>query len=94
VTHEGQGRLDRAQVAMAQMGLDALLLLNSTNLVYLSGYPAVERTLARPHYLVVPRRGGPVFLVHEGRIAEARILELVDQRKPRQAVAWSATVAM
>ena len=72
MTHEGQGRLDRAQAAMAQAGLDALLLLNSTNLVYLSGYPAVERTLARPHYLVVPRRGGPVFLVHEGRIAEAR----------------------
>jgi Xaa-Pro dipeptidase len=72
VTHEGQGRLDRARAAMAQVGLDALLLLNSTNLVYLSGYPAVERTLARPHYLVIPRRGGPVFLVHEGRIAEAR----------------------
>jgi len=37
---------------------------------FLSGYPAVEGTLARPHYLVVPRRGAPVFFVHEGRIAE------------------------
>jgi Xaa-Pro aminopeptidase len=57
---------------MASAGLDALLLLNSTNLVYLSGYPAVERTLARPHYLVVPERARPVFLVHEGRAVEAR----------------------
>jgi len=23
--------------------------------------------LARPHYLVVPRRGAPVFFVHEGQ---------------------------
>ena len=69
---DAQARLDRARAAMAQTGLDALLLLNSTNLVYLSGYPAVERTLARPHYLVVPRHGRPAFLVHEGRAAEAR----------------------
>lgn len=69
---DGEARLGRARDAMARAGLDALLLLNSTNLVYLSGYPAVERTLARPHYLVVPRRGSPAFLVHEGRAAEAR----------------------
>ena len=75
---EGPARLDRARVAMASAGLDALLLLNSTNLVYLSGYPAVERTLARPHYLVVPRRGRPAFLVHEGRAAEARKYGWID----------------
>src|SRR5262249_32979476 len=69
---DGDARLDRARKAMERDGLDALLLLNSTNLVYLSGYPAVERTLARPHYLLVPRRGDPAFLVHEGRLAEAR----------------------
>jgi hypothetical protein len=40
--------------------------------VYVSGYPAVERTLARPHYLLVPHRGPPAFLVHERRLAEAR----------------------
>ena len=75
---EGPARLDRARAAMARAGLDALLLLNSTNLVYLSGYPAVERTLARPHYLVVPRRGRPAFLVHEGRAAEARKYGWID----------------
>jgi Creatinase/Prolidase N-terminal domain len=69
---EGRARVDRAQAAMGDAGLDGLLLLNSTNLVYLSGYPAVERTLARPHYLLVPRQGSPVFRVHEGRAAEAR----------------------
>jgi len=69
---EGRVRLDGARTAMEHAGLDALLLLNSTNLVYLSGYPAVERTLARPHYLIVPCRGAPVFLVHEGRMAEAK----------------------
>ncbi len=78
MSREGQGRLSRGQAAMASAGLDGLLLLNSTNLVYLSGYPAVERTLARPHYLVVPRRGGPVFLVHEGRAAEARKYGWID----------------
>jgi Xaa-Pro aminopeptidase len=72
MAREGQARLDRARTAMAREGLNALLLLNSTNLVYLSGYPAVERTLARPHYLVVPQHGNPAFLVHEGRAAEAR----------------------
>jgi peptide/nickel transport system ATP-binding protein len=63
---------------MGDAGLDGLLLLNSTNLVYLSGYPAVERTLARPHYLLVPRQGNPVFLVHEGRAAEARKYGWID----------------
>jgi Xaa-Pro aminopeptidase len=63
---------------MGDAGLDGLLLLNSTNLVYLSGYPAVERTLARPHYLLVPRQGSPVFLVHEGRAAEARKYGWID----------------
>jgi Xaa-Pro aminopeptidase len=78
MARDAETRLDRAQAAMARAGLDALLLLNSTNLVYLSGYPAVERTLARPHYLVVPRGGSPVFLVHEGRAAEARRYAWVD----------------
>ena len=79
MARDGQVRLDRARAAMERAGLDGLLLLNSTNLVYLSGYPAVERTLARPHYLVVPRRGDPTFLVHEGRLAEARRYGWIDE---------------
>jgi Xaa-Pro aminopeptidase len=57
---------------MAGEGLDALLLVNSRNLLFLSGYPQLEGTLARPFYLVVPRTGEPVLIVHEGRAAEAR----------------------
>ena len=57
MARDAQSRLDRTRKAMEGAGLDALQLLNSTKLVYLSGYPAVERTLARPHYLSVPHRG-------------------------------------
>lgn len=68
----GLARLAAARSAMDQAGFDALLLINSTNLLYLTGYPVLELTLARPFYLLVPRRGEAVLLVHEGRIAEAR----------------------
>ena len=44
---DARARLDRARTAMDSAGLDALLLLNSTNLVYLSGYPAVRNWLKR-----------------------------------------------
>lgn len=83
---DGQARLDRARATMESAGFDALLLLNSTNLVYLSGYPAVERTLARPHYLVVPHRGEPTFLVHEGRLAEARRYGWIDDVRTYRAL--------
>lgn len=56
---------------MTRVGLDALLLATGPNLVYLSGYPSVERTLARPFYLLVPRSGDPVLIVHKGRAHEA-----------------------
>ncbi len=68
----GRERLAAAQEAMARDGLAALLLVNSANLLFLSGYPALELTLARPFYLVVPLAGDPVLLVHAGREAEAR----------------------
>jgi len=64
-------RLSGAHEAMTAEGFDALFLTTGTNLCFLSGYPAVEQTLARPFFLVVPRRGAPVLLVHEGRQAEA-----------------------
>jgi Xaa-Pro aminopeptidase len=56
---------------MAADGLDGLLLANSMNLVYLAGYQSTVLTLARPFYLVVPRRGEPVLLVHRTRPWEA-----------------------
>ena len=57
---------------MARSGLDALLLGTGANLAYLSGYPSIERTLARPFYLLFPMAGEPILIVHEGRAHEAR----------------------
>jgi Xaa-Pro dipeptidase len=68
----------RAQEAMARSGINALFIATGTNLCYLSGYPAVELTLARPFYLVLPARGEPVLIVHVGREAEARRYAWVD----------------
>ncbi len=62
---------------MARDGLDGLLLATGTNLCFLSGYPVVEPTLARPFYLVVPRVGEPVSIVHTGRDYEARALSWI-----------------
>ena len=69
---DGIIRVRRAQAAMAQSGFDALLLATGANLVYLSGYPSIERTLARPFYLLLPMVGEPILIVHEGRAHEAR----------------------
>jgi len=74
----GRARLQRVQVALADAGFDALLLATGTNLLFLSGYPTVELTLARPFYLIVPARGEPVLLVHAGREAEARRYGWID----------------
>lgn len=70
-------RIEAARVAMEGDGLDALLLASGTNLCFLSGYPVVEPTLARPFYLLLPRTGAPVLLVHRGREFEARSLSWV-----------------
>jgi Xaa-Pro aminopeptidase len=70
-------RIEAARVAMAAQGLDALLLASGTNLCSLTGYPVVEPTLARPFYLLLPRAGAPVLIVHMGREFEARSLSWV-----------------
>lgn len=69
---DGDLRVRRAQAAMARSGLDALFLATGPNLVHLSGYPSIERTLARPFYLLLPANGEPILVVHEGRAHEAR----------------------
>jgi Xaa-Pro aminopeptidase len=70
-------RLQRAQQAMAEQRLDALLMTGGTNLVYLSGFPYVDTNLARPYFLLVPRSSTPVLLVHTGRAYEARALSWI-----------------
>jgi Xaa-Pro dipeptidase len=56
---------------MAEEGLDALLLISSPNLVYLSGASVVELTAGRAWYLLVPRTGDPTLVVQDWRKAEA-----------------------
>ncbi len=63
---------------MTDAGLDGLFLATGTNLCHLSGYPSVETTLARPFFLLLPRIGSPVLVVHTGRIAEARRYSWID----------------
>ena len=62
---------------MERRDLDALLLASGTNLCFLSGYPVVEPTLARPFYLLVPRSASPILIVHSGREFEARSLSWI-----------------
>jgi len=56
---------------MAEAGLDALLLISSPNLVYLSGASVVELTAGRAWYLLVPRTDEPTLVVQDWRKAEA-----------------------
>lgn len=64
-------RIAQAREAMERADLDALLLIGSTNVVFLSGYPYVDTNLARPFFLLVPRNDAPALLVHTGRRYEA-----------------------
>ena len=71
-------RLAEAQAALERDGLDGLLLIASTNLCFLSGYPYVDTNLARPFFMLLPRTGAPALLVHTGRQYETRASSWVD----------------
>lgn len=71
-------RLAQARALLEQAGLDGLLLIASTNLTFLSGYPYVDTNLARPFFFLLPRAEAPALLVHEGRQFEARARSWVD----------------
>lgn len=58
-----RGRQDRARAAMAELGLDALLLSVGSDLPYLTGYEAMP--LERLTMLVLPRAGVPTLVVPE-----------------------------
>jgi Xaa-Pro dipeptidase len=72
-------RLAEARALLEQAGLDGLLLIASTNLTFLSGYPYVDTNLARPFFFLLPRIGAPALLVHEGRQFEARAKSWVEE---------------
>lgn len=65
-TAEYEARLDRAQRAMHELGLDALLFTTEPEMRYFTGF----RTLfwlspTRPWFLVVPKAGKPVAIIPE-----------------------------
>ena len=71
-------RIAQAREGMDRADLDGLLLIGSTNVVFLSGYPYVDTNLARPFFLVVPRTEAPALLVHTGRRYEASANSWID----------------
>jgi Xaa-Pro dipeptidase len=64
-------RIRTARDLMEKMHLDALLLFTGPNLYYFTGLPC-GRSGSRPFIYLLPRRGEPVLLVHDGRQFEAR----------------------
>lgn len=55
------------QAAARRRGLSAIVIVGGVNLNYFSGFPAVERSMARPMLLVVPASGEPVMVAHRFR---------------------------
>jgi Xaa-Pro dipeptidase len=76
-TGEYSQRMTRARELMEQKELDALLLFTGPNLVYFTGVPC-GRSGSRPFLFILPKRGNPVLIVHDGRQFEARRLGIVD----------------
>ena len=61
---EYQERVGRAQVMMAQSGLDALLLTTEPELRYFTGFlTRFWESPARPWFLIVPARGNPIAVI-------------------------------
>ena len=64
-------RIERARNLMPEYGLDAVLLFTGPNLMYFTGMPCT-RSGSRPAVYLLPRRGAPLLIVHDGRQYEAR----------------------
>ena len=63
---EFEGRLERAQRAMAAAGFDGLLLTTEPELRYFSGFRTLFwQSPTRPWFLYVPRAGKPVAVIPE-----------------------------
>lgn len=58
---EMAARRDKAQAAMAEQGLDALVLHNPDNIFYMTNFANFVHE--RPFILVVPAKGDPVFIM-------------------------------
>lgn len=63
---EFEARLERAQRAMRQAGLDALLFTTEAEVRYFTGFRTLFwQSPTRPWFLVLPATGGPVAIVPE-----------------------------
>lgn len=64
-------RVEKAQRLLAEQDYDLLVLFPSSNMLYLSGF--YDEPMERMLFFVLPRKGGPVFLVpelYEGQVKE------------------------
>ncbi len=64
-------RVEKAQRLLAEQDYDLLVLFPSSNMLYLSGF--YDEPMERMLFFVLPREGGPVFLVpelYEGQVKE------------------------
>jgi Xaa-Pro aminopeptidase len=75
---ELETRQRRARDAVGEHDLDGLLVIGGPNLSYLSGFPGLERTMARGMFLVMNREGGMVLVTHTFRFDQARRYTPVD----------------
>lgn len=71
-TTEFVERLERLRSRMHDLRLDAVLLGTGMNLQYFSGLPSPQKNVARPFFLLIPRRGDRVLFCHEGLADECR----------------------
>ncbi len=62
---------------MEEWQLDALLLLTGPNLIYFTGMPC-GRSGSRPFFYILPQKGCPILIVHDGREYEARAFTSVE----------------
>jgi len=61
---EYESRWERAAKAMADRGLEALLITEAANFTYFSGGHG-DFSFSRPTFMLIPRKGEPVVMVHE-----------------------------
>jgi Xaa-Pro aminopeptidase len=66
---------------MAENDLDGVLVIGGPNLSYLSGFPGVERTMARGMFLLLTRTGRTALVAHSFRYDQAlRYADVTDVR--------------
>lgn len=70
-------RIQRMLTLMEERQMDALLLFTGPNLVYFTGMPC-GRSGSRPFIYLLPRKGTPILIVHDGRQFETRAFTAVE----------------